>query len=235
MFRHTVLTAALILAGITAPAGFINPVGSAAATVRPDTVGVEAGAGWMPALALWPALPAAHDFTTVGFGARIRHRGHAADWVLRLAFLDLRFQDGDYLGRGHGWEDVQHVWFDPVRALYLQVNREREFARTRGWRWYWSAGGGLGWLDGAMLLQNAQGCDASNWRHPDTDPTWGGCYHDPDPYPASVVDFPPVMAFLHGAVGARRRIGAATLHAEAGFYLPGFFGFILAVEWDFPD
>ena len=95
-------------------------------------------------------------------------------------------------------------------------------------------GAALGWLDGALLLQNAQGCDASNWRHADTDPAWGGCYHDPDPYPASVVDFPPVMGFFHGALGARRRIGAATWHAEVGMFLPGFFGFILAVEWDFP-
>jgi len=227
MIRHLVILAVASLAGIA-----VRP-GCAHAQLRPDAIGAEVGSGGLPAFALWPALPAAHGFTTAGFGLRARWSGRSADWVVRLAFLDVQLRNGNYLGRGHGWEDTQHVWFDPVRSVYLQVNRERAFARTGDWTWVWSVGGGLGGLDGAMLLQNAQGCDGSSWRRPDTNPTWGGCYHDPDPYPASPVDFPPVMAFLHGAVGAWRRVGAATLRAEAGLFVPGFVGIILAVEWDF--
>ncbi len=228
MFRHLVILAVASLAGVAARPG------SACAQRLPDALGAEVGAGGLPAVALWPALPAAHGFTTAGVGVRARWNGIAADWVLRLAFVDVALEDGNYLGRGHGWEDTQYAWFEPARSVYLQLNRERAFARTAGWTWVWSVGGGLGWLDGAMLLQNAQGCDGSNWRRPDTDPTWGGCYHDPDPYPAETVDFPPVMAFLHGAIGAWRRVGPSTVRAAAGLFVPGFVGFILAVEWDFP-
>jgi hypothetical protein len=95
-------------------------------------------------------------------------------------------------------------------------------------------GAALGVLTGGLIMQNAQGCRPSNWRTPDTDPAWGGCYHDPDPYASSEVDFPPVMGFLHGAIGLSRRFGAASLHVEAGLFLPGFFGLTIAVEWDYP-
>ncbi|MBU1512039.1 hypothetical protein KKD52_16925 [Myxococcota bacterium] len=198
------------------------------------SLGLESGVGWMPAQGLFPALPAAHDFTTLCAGLRVRLPGTVADYVVRLSVMDVRLKNGNYLGRGHDWNDVQFVWFDPVRLYYLQVNRERVFARTGPWTWRWSLGLGLGVLSGTMVMQNAQGCRSSNWRTADTDPAWGGCYHDPDPYGSTIVDFPPLMGFLHGAIGASRRYGSATFIAEAGLFLPGFFGVSVAVEWDFP-
>ncbi len=188
----------------------------------------------MPALGLSPVLPAAHDFTTLDAGLRVRLARPAADWVLRLAAMDLRLSDGNYRGRGYDWDDTQYAWFGTTRFYYLQVDHERFFARAGSWRWSWSVGAGLGLLSGRMVLQNAQGCRAANWRTPDTDPAWGGCYHDPDPYGSSVTDLPPVMGFLHGALGLSRRYGVASLHVEAGLFLPGFFGFSVAVEMNYP-
>ena len=198
------------------------------------SVGVEVAAGWMPAVGLWPAVTAAHGFTTTGAGLRVRLPRPTADWVMRLSILDLGLQDGNYKSRGYDWDDTQFVWFDPARFYFLQANREQVFSRMGRWRWSWSVGGGLGLLTGGMTLQNAQGCRPSNWRHADTDPAWGGCYHDPDPYGSTRVEFPPVMAFLHAAVVLSRRYGPATFSVEGGVFLPGFLGLSVAVEMDFP-
>jgi hypothetical protein len=95
--------------------------------------------------------------------------------------LSINLENGNYLARGDGYDDVQHVWFTPIRFSYVQVERWFDFARTGAWVWFFSAGAAVGVLSGRLRLQNAQGCRASNWRHADTDPVCGGCYHDSDP------------------------------------------------------
>lgn len=213
---------------------FALPVWSQSPGWMPRQAGIEVTGGGLPAGAMSAVVRSAHGLEFRGAAARLSWPVRGGGWRLRAGMLDIKLQNGNYLARGYGYDDVQYVWFEPIRFFHVQADRWFDFARTGAWTWFFSAGAAAGALTGRFQMQNAQGCRASNWRRPDTDPAWGGCYHDPDPYGSDTVKMPPAGAYLHLAAGIRRFMAhKAKASFEAGIFLPGFAGFSLALEWNF--
>ncbi len=204
------------------------------ASWMPREAGFEVSAGALPAWAMSAAVRSHRDLGAAGAALRFFWPARSGGWRLRAGFWEITLQDGNYLARGYGYDEVQYVWFDPIRLVHLQADREFSVARTGVWRWFAAAGAGAGWLSGSLRMQNASGCTAANWRRPDTDPAWGGCYHDPEPYGTEPYRLPPAGGFLHMAIGTRRAVVRnCGLALEAGLFLPGFAAFSLAFDCRF--
>lgn len=200
----------------------------------PQETGIEVFIGGLPASLLSAVVRTTQDIGVGGVALRFARFGYGGGWRLRAGVMMINLHNGNYLVRGHGYDDVHYVWFSPVRFGYLQVDRCFDMAHIRAWTGFVSIGAAVGVLSGSLRMQKAQGCRTLNWDHPDTDPTWGGCYHDPDPYGSDTYVFPPAGGFLHVALGMRRYVIRDLLTIlEIGLFLPGFAGISLAFEWNF--
>ncbi len=197
-------------------------------------IGVDTAAGILPRFVQSPLMKASHDIHGLSAGARLRVSGPAADWVVRLGWTQLFFEDNNYLLRGLPWDYAKYAEFGPAGLLSLQISREKTYPIRSALSWYWNVGVQAGHLTGRMTLYDTQGCTADNWQRPDADPAWGGCYHNPADYDMDKRKLFPVMAAVHGGLGLVLDAGHSRWRMEAAFALPGLITLSLSVETNFP-
>ncbi len=192
-----------------------------------------------------------HNLFRHTFGLHFVRRKKSLDMVVRLMFgFMMGSQDnGNWLGRGHDWNELDYTEFHDLNFLWADVSFIYHWEVAP--KFFLGVGGGvgLGWVMGSIYTtpSSLQGtgapCDSSNYDdcsvcHPSgVTCSKSGCpvselERNPDREKSGKV--PPVLPALNGVFSMRydfwRHMSA---RLNTGIFLPGFWSFELSVEWVF--
>lgn len=185
-----------------------------------------------------------HNLYRHGFGAHFVRRKKNLDIVVRLmmGFMMSEKDDGNYLGRGHEWDETDYTEFHDLNFLWADVTFIYNWEVAKNF--YLGAGGGigLGWVMGKIYTTASTGCTSSNYddctlcRPTNSTCTTSNCDRDsikqhPDREKAKV---PPVLPALNGVFSMRYDIFRhLSARVQAGIFLPGFFMTNVSLEYLF--
>lgn len=192
-----------------------------------------------------------HNLYRHGFGLHFSRRKKALDMVVRLmfGFMMSSSDDGNWLGKGHDWNELDYTEFHDLNFLWADVTFIYNWEVAKNFFLGVGGGIGLGWVMGKVYTTpsslNGTGtpCDRSNYDncsqcHPSgAQCSSGSCgraslINNPDREKSGSI--PPVLPALNGVFSMRydfwRHMSA---RFNTGIFLPGFFSFELSLEWIF--
>ncbi len=185
-----------------------------------------------------------HHLYRHGFGAHFVRRKKNLDMIVRLmfGFMMSEKDDGNYLGRGHDWDEVDYTEFHNLNFLWADITFIYNWEVAKNF--YLGVGGGigLGWVMGKVYTTGSEGCTSSNYdnctacRPAGAVCTSSKCDRDsfrnnPDREKARV---PPVLPALNGVFSMRYDIWRhMSARVQTGIFLPGFWTTNVSVEWVF--
>jgi len=186
-----------------------------------------------------------------GFGAHFLRRKGNLDIVVRLmfGFMMSKSDDGNWLGRGHDWDELDYTEFHDLNFLWADVTFIYNWEIFKNF--YIGAGGGigLGWVMGKVYTTESyyegtpgSPCSGSNYDncrqcHPSgVSCSSNSCPRDglkthPNREKAKV---PPVLPALNGVLSLRYDIWRhLSARLTTGIFLPGMWMMDMSVEWLF--
>ncbi len=192
-----------------------------------------------------------HNLYRHGFGLHFSRRKKALDMVVRLmfGFMLSSKDDGNWLGKGHDWDELDYTEFHDLNFLWADITFIYNWEVAPHFFLGVGGGVGLGWVMGKVYTTpsslNGTGtpCDSTNYKdcstcHPSgAQCSSGSCdraslVNNPDREKSGNV--PPAMIALNGVFSMRydfwRHMSA---RFNTGIFLPGFFSFELSLEWIF--
>lgn len=193
-----------------------------------------------------------HNFYLHAAGAHFIRRKGGLDIIVRVMFGPkwmTEKDDGNWLGRGHDWDELDYTEFHDLQYLWADVSFVYNWQLAKGF--YIGAGGGvgLGVVFGKVYTTHSSyeggstDCSSSNYSncslcHPSgARCDKNGCerssiVNNPDREKSK--DVPPVLPNLHGVLSFRYDIWRHTsVRLGTGIYLPGFWFMDLSVSWIF--
>jgi hypothetical protein len=193
-----------------------------------------------------------HNLYRHGFGAHFVRRKGNLDMVVRLmfGFFMSSQDDGNWLGRGHGFDEIDYTEFQDLNFLWADITfiYNWEIAKNL----YFGAGGGigLGWVMGQVhttesYANGTPGSPCSSTNYDDcsicrpisgcaSNCTADGCDIDKSCPSREKEKVPPVLPALNGVVSLRYDIWRHTsVRLNTGIFLPGFWMMNLSAEWVF--
>lgn len=166
------------------------------------------------------------------FGIHFVRRKALMDMTIRVMFGFYGIADGNWLGRGHEFDETDYTEFHDMNYLWADIT----------WTWHtrlakqlylaYGAGIGLGWVTGKVYTTPSYGCTKDNYSDArQCTPltvvcTKDGCSREdlaghPDREKEKV---PPVLPAINALIGLRWDIFRhMTMRFDTGIFVPGFF------------
>lgn len=163
-------------------------------------------------------------------GIHFVRRKKNMDMTVRVMFGWYDLKDGNWLGRGHEWDETDYTEFHDMNFLWADIS----------WTWYrevaknfyigGGAGIGVGWVTGSVYTTPSEHCNAENYSDCRVckPSTWvcdqGGCERgQPHPLREKEKDVPPVLPAINGHFALRYDFFRhLSMKFDTGIFLPGF-------------
>jgi hypothetical protein len=166
------------------------------------------------------------------FGIHFVRRKGLMDMTIRVMFGFYDLADGNYLGRGHGFDETDYTEFHDMNFLWADIT----------WTWHtrlvhrlylaYGAGIGIGWVTGSVYTTPSENCSRDNYGDArDCKPQGLSCDKDgcdradlkAHPLREKEDSVPPVLPAINALIGLRydffRHLSA---RLDTGIFLPGF-------------
>lgn len=186
-----------------------------------------------------------HHLYRHGFGAHFVRRKKNLDMIVRLmmGFMMSEKDDGNYLGRGHEWNEVDYTEFHNLNFLWADVTFIYNWEVAKNFHLGLGGGIGLGWVMGKVYTTGSEGCTSSNYddctacRPAGADCTSSKCTRDSlktNDANREKARVPPVLPAINGVFSMRYDIWRhMSARVQTGIFLPGFWMTNVSLEWVF--
>jgi len=197
------------------------------------------------------AKSSGHNLYRHTFGAHFVRRKKNLDIIVRLmfGFMMGSSDDGNWLGRGHEWDELDYTEFHNLNFLWADATFIYHWEVAKGLFLGLGGGIGLGWVMGSVYTTssslNGTGapCNGSNYSNcSQCHPSGAVCdkngcrrsslENNPDRDKSNKI--PPVLPALNGVFSVRydfwRHMSA---RLSTGIFLPGLWSLETSVEWVF--
>lgn len=193
-----------------------------------------------------------HNLYRHGFGAHFIRRKGNLDMIVRVmfGFMMSEDDDGNWLGRGHGFDEVDYTEFHDLNFLWADISFIYNWEVARNLYVGLGGGIGLGWVMGDIYTTESytngtvgNPCTSSNFDDCSQCHPAGVTGCTPDGCPRSELKghpnrekekVPPVLPALNGVFSLRYDIWRHTsVRLNTGIFLPGFWMTNVTVEWMF--
>lgn len=198
------------------------------------------------------ARSSSHNLYRHAFGAHFVRRKASLDIIVRLMWgrFMTKDDDGNWLGRGHDWDELDYTEFHNLDFLWADVTFIYHWKITKGLFFGLGGGIGLGVVFGKVFTTEsyingdpATPCDQSNYSNCSVcHPAGASCTSSrcdrssiqSNPNREKSKDVPPVLPALNGVLSLRYDIWRHTsVRLTTGIFLPGFYMLDLSLEWVF--
>jgi hypothetical protein len=166
-----------------------------------------------------------------------------ADVTVRLMFQSYGLKDGNWLGSGHDWDEMDYTEFHTMNFLFMDVSGTGYTKLAKQFYLAYGGGVGLGWVMGKVYTSSSytngiagSACSRSNYSDPSqchpvgVTCSKGGCKQSDLTSQHEKEAVPPAMAALNLHLGLRYDFFRhLSMKFETGLFLPGFWYFQLAL------
>ena len=222
--------APVILSEIASPITEVRADDESEIKLRKFGLGVEVRQNIVPEFFLNLFMRAAHEVATPAYSAKFIYRTKTTDVIIKGSYWDIKAPNGNWMGIGHDWEDMEYTEFQNFKFVWGQINVVWNQPLITGLYFIYGGGIGAGAVMGDIWTTPAYNCTADNWRDATTNPI-SGCWHSPLDPEREKEDIPRVMAALEATFGLRYDLFSnVSFKLETGLFLPGFWQVSGSVE-----
>lgn len=222
--------APLVLSEVASPLTEVRADDESELKLRKFGFGVEFRQNMVPEFFLNLFMRAAHEVNTPSYAMKFIYRTKNTDVIIKGSYWAINAPDGNWMGIGHDWEDMEYTEFKDFRFAWGQVNVMWNQPLITGLYFIYGGGIGAGAVMGDIYTTPAYNCTADNWRNATTNPL-GGCWHMNNSPEREKEDVPRVMAALEATLGLRYDLFSnVSFKLETGLFLPGFWHLSASVE-----
>jgi hypothetical protein len=171
------------------------------------------------------------------FGIHFVRRKALMDMTIRVMFGFYDIADGNWLGRGHEFNETDYTEFHDMNFLWADITWTWHTRLAKQFYLAYGAGIGIGWVTGSVYTTPSLNCSKDNYGDARLCSPWGSspttpCTKDGCPR-SSLAGFPtrekekavpPVLPAINALIGLRYDFFRhLSMRFDTGIFVPGFF------------
>ena len=166
------------------------------------------------------------------FGIHFVRRKGLMDMTVRVMFGFYDLADGNYLGRGHDFDETDYTEFHDMNFLWADITWTWHTRLAKRFYLAYGAGIGIGWVTGSVYTTPSEGCTRDNYGDArDCKPSGLICDKDgcdradlkTHPLREKEGSVPPVLPAINALIGLRYDFFRhLSMRFDTGIFLPGF-------------